>query len=38
MIDEKYQAHIEMLEGAVKIIRKMGVRIVEMQTPMSRCL
>ena len=31
MIDEKYQAHISMLESTVKIIEKMGIRIVEMQ-------
>lgn len=31
MIDEKYQVHIGMLESTVKIIEKMGIRIVEMQ-------
>jgi thioesterase domain-containing protein len=31
MIDEKYQAHLDMLESTVKIIEKMGIRIVEMQ-------
>jgi len=31
MIDEKYQAHLGMLESTVKIIEKMGIRIVEMQ-------
>jgi thioesterase domain-containing protein len=30
MIDEKYQAHIGMLESTVKIVEKMGIRIVEM--------
>jgi thioesterase domain-containing protein len=31
MIDEKYQANLGMLESTVKIIEKMGIRIVEMQ-------
>ena len=31
MIDPKYQTHIEMLESAVPITKKMGIRIVEMR-------
>ena len=31
MIDEKYQAHVGMLESTIKIIEKMGIRIVEMR-------
>ena len=31
MIDEKYQDHVKMLEGIIKIVEKMGIRVVEMQ-------
>lgn len=31
MIEKKYQEHVEMLENAVPITKKMGIRIVEMR-------
>jgi len=31
MIAEKYQDHVRMLEGIIKIVEKMGIRVVEMR-------